>query len=710
LARWIVDSTNLPMFALAGVVLGMAVLLGRVAITNHNVFLDESDAILFGRAIAEDPSLAFSSQAVAKGPERLTSIVTALIATVTDSPSRQVWLLHAVLALCQALVAVPAWLAGRQLGLGRWAAVVAASIAASGSFAFYGIFTLNQSLGLLCATAMLWAMVRALRQPGLRSDLAVLTTLAATALARFGWAPLVVALVPGALAAAWFGRSDGERLGPWVRALPRRLMRRHPLLLPALVLGIVVAIASGPSSLLGGELYGGGRLEVDLELPTLWDNSRLLFSHLAIGLGLVPFILAVPALLRDLAKPADATSGGFAWLVLGLLAVFSYAYYASMNEDRYLAVLAPPFALAGVLAVCRRPPPVWAVLVSGLLSARLVVTSYAFPESGPFDFFVAPTSMFFQRVVVGQVSTHLPVSAADVPTLALLVAVGAALVVAVVARMPGPRRPLASVAAAVVLAGVLAFQVAAADHPARKFVDGAGTPDAPMDAPSFIDRAARGARAEPLAVDNVIHPDLGGQLRFLQVYNRTVDAGMAVMRRPLPPGTPPPQTTTVTVDWRTGRADVVGTVPTILLQRPAFNPVGFVGTLVPGSPYYPFVQLVRLRDPLNTLWIARGDSVEGHPQRGDPLRVRVFPPSGRPSCVRGGIAHHPLADRRGSYRLSGATRTVRGPAQPGVPDRFIARVRGGRPTTLVLRGSGARLPDGAWLGPTFVELGVGPCG
>jgi hypothetical protein len=103
---------------------------------------DEYLAINFGRSIAIDPSLADSND-LARGPERLVSLITALIAGATDSPSQQMWLLHAVMALCQGLVAVPVPLAGRELGLSRWAAVVAAAIAAGGGFAMYSVTTLN---------------------------------------------------------------------------------------------------------------------------------------------------------------------------------------------------------------------------------------------------------------------------------------------------------------------------------------------------------------------------------------------------------------------------------------------------------------------------------------------------------------------------------------------------------------------------------------
>ena len=703
MAQRLEDRDGLAFLALAGVVLGIALLIGRLAVSSHHVFIDEFAAISFGRSIADDPSLAFT-QSLGRGPERLTSVMAALFATASDSPSQQIWLLHAATALCQGLVAVPVWLAGRELGLGRWAAVIAAAIAAGGSFAIFGVSTLNQSVGLLCATTMLWAMVRALRWPGLVSDILVCAGLAATALARLGWAPLVVALVPGTLAAAWFGRARGEPLGRWLGALPSRLLNRHPILVPVFILGLLVAIVSGPATLLGGEGYGGVALDAHVEAATIWDNARRHFSHLAIGVALVPFILAIPALVRDLAKPADATSGGFAWLVLGMLVVFSYIHYSAVAEDRYLAVLAPPLALAGMAAVVRRPPRPWAVLVSGLLTARLVATSYDWPTQGPYDFFIAPTSLFFDRVILDR----LP---ADSATIATLLALGAALVVTAVARASRPVKPLAMAAAGVVLVGVLAFQVAAAEYPARKFVDALGLPDVRSEELSFIDRAARGGRAEPLAVDGGIDPDIYAQIWFLRVYNRTLGGGMTVMRVPQPPATPPLGPTVAHVDWRSGDVDVTGPVPDVLVDKPGVGRVGFAGTPVEGSSRFPFAALQRLRRPLRTLWIVRGDATQGYyPERAHPLRLRVFPPAASGTCVRGFVGVHLTSDRPSRYRIDGAMNELQGVVQPGETKRFFARVKGEDPTTLVLRGSAGRLPDGSWLGPGLFFVSVAECG
>ena len=703
--RRALDRDHLPLIALGLVVVGITALLARLAVDNHNVFADEAVAIAFGRDIAGDVSLALSGS-IGRGPERLTSLFVAAIAATTDSAAQELRVLHVVLALCQGLVAVPAWLAARELGLGRWAAVVPAAIAGSGSLASYGIFTLNQSVGLLCVTVLLWAMVRALARPGPISDVVVLVALGATMLARFGWAPLVVAIGPAILATIWFERPSGERIGGWLRALPARLAHRHPVLLLLFLLAVVAAIVLGPRELLGGQ-YGGVRLDPDIQLDRMWDNARFVFSHLAIGLALVPFILALPVLVRDLVRPADATSGGYAWLVLAIVVVFSYAYYSSLNEDRYFAVLVPPFAIAGALAVFRRPPPVWAVLVSGVVTARLVVTSYAWPGQGAFDFFLAPTSLYFERIVVGDLAGRLPFSTAHFATLAMLVAAAAALAVVVVARRPEAWRPFGLVAATAVLVGVLAFQVSAAEYPARKFVEAAGLRDVADEDLEFIDRAAAGGSVEPLAVDDALRPEVSGQLVLLRAYNQTLGRGMAVLRRP--PSGPLVHATVAGVSWRTGETDVTGATPDFALEAPGFEAVRFAGEALPPSKLFPFLALRRLRRPLEALWIVRGDSLEGFPEAGRPLRLRVFPRTGGAACVTGAVAVHAQADRPSRYRVTGAGRPLRGKAAYGAPGALDTRLPGGRPTTLVLRGSPVRLPDGRRLGPTFANLEVAAC-
>lgn len=693
-----------PLLVLGLWTLGVLLLLAWHGSDNHYVFRDEANAIVLGRIISTDVSQAITGT-VARGPERMTSLFAGAAASLADGPARQVALLHLWAAVCQALVTIPVFLAAREFGLGRWPALVPAALASTGSFAFYGIFTLNTSIGVLTGALLLWGMVRALRRPGLATDLLIAVALALLVLSRLGWAPLVAALAPAVLAAIWLERPADERVGTWFARLPGRLLRRHPLLAPAAAVLIVVALVSGPSSLLGGEMYGGVRLQPPLDLPVLWDNTRVLGAHLAIGLALVPLVLALPLLVRGLVRPTDAMEGGFAWLVLGLLVVFSYAYYFSMNEDRYFAILVAPLALAAALAVFRRPPPLWAIGVSGVVVVALVASSYEWPVRDPYDYFIAPTSRFFGDVVVGKIVQRLPGSAELWAVLVTAVAVGAALLVVAVARRPRALGRAGLAGAGVVLAGVLAFQVAAMDHPARKFTQLVGMEQVTDAQLELLDRGGGGDAVQPLAVDGLVDPDLAAQLQILEGYNRTLQlTPFSVGRASKVPGL----SLQGTLDWRTGR--VRGQPPTpVLLQVAGTAPIGFEGRLLPIEPAFPWAQLVRPELPLQATWFMRGTEQDRYPAAGRAVVVRVWPTGRANRCLTGEALAHPFADGPARFRLSGGGRTRTGVLKPTVPRPIALPVSATRPTTFELTGQARRASDGVVRGPTLSSLAVVRC-
>jgi hypothetical protein len=689
-----------PLVVLAAWTLLVTAILARLAIDNHYVFRDEANAILLGRWISQDVSQAITGS-VARGPERMTSLFAAVAASLLDGPTRQVELLHLWAAFCEGLMAVPLWLAARQLGLGRWQALVPATIASSGSFAFYGIFTLNGAVGSLAAAFLLWAMARALARPGLASDLLVGGTLGLLALSRIGWAPIVVALAPAVLAAAWFERPPGERVRSWIARLPGRLLRRHPLLMPLALVLLGVVVVAGPSLLLGGKLYGGSRLGVPIELDVLWDNTRTLGAHLAIGAAIVPLVLALPFLVRGLVRPATPLEGGFAWLVLGLVLVFSYAYYASMNEDRYFAVLLPPLTLAGALAVFRRPPPLWSIVVSGALVVALVASSYAWPVQDVFSYFTAPTSRFFADVVVGKLTQRLPGSA----TLSAALATAAAALAAVLAARSISRGRGALAASGAVLAGVLVFQLAAMDHPARKFTQIAGMTEVPAASLELLDRAPGGGEVRPLAVDGVIDPDLAAQLQMFEGYNASLSLSpFSIHRDPATPAQP----REATLDWSSGRIRT-SHPPQLLLQMAEAEQVGVVGRKLPAREPFPWAQLVRPQLPLRAAWMVGGTGPDRYPEAGTPVVVRVFPARRPHACLTGQLSVNPFAEAPARYRLSGGGQRRSGLLQPKAPRAFQLPVSATRATQFVLAGQARRLSNGTVRGPTVYGLAVTTC-
>ncbi len=339
-----------PYVVLGLIVVGVAALLAYRGAGSHYLLTDELVSINMGRAIAADPTSALTI-GTGRGVERAIAAMAALASGVTGTPTSQIRLLHISMAFIQGLIALPVYATARQLGIGRWQSLAPALVACTGAFAFYGIFVLNTSIGVLCFSLLVWAASRSFRNPGVGSDLLVVAAIAATAVTRIGYAPLAGALVPAFVAVIWFSRPCGERFGTFLTAFPGRLARSHPILTPLAVLLLVLVAALGPANLVGGNNYGGSILGQVLSVQGLTVNSEYMLTHLAIGVGIVPFMLAVPLILRNIVRPPEPSAGGFSWLVIGLFITFSYVYYRHMNEDRYVAVFVPVVALAAALAV-----------------------------------------------------------------------------------------------------------------------------------------------------------------------------------------------------------------------------------------------------------------------------------------------------------------------------------------------------------------------
>ncbi|MDW5593651.1 hypothetical protein VSS74_04845 [Conexibacter stalactiti] len=703
-----------PLLVLAAWTALITALVAHFSLDSRLVMIDESNAVLLGRFIEGDPANLFQGT-VARGPERLTSWLAAISVLLDDDPTDQFALLHFITALAQGLVVVPIWLAGRQLGLGRWQALAPATIASAGSFAFYGTTTLNTTVGTLACGFMLWAMLRALRSPSLVSDLLVIATLALTVIARIGWAPLVGAMAPAALATIWFARPAGEQLVAWLKALPKRLFTRHPLLTLGAVALLLALLVVGTDPLVGGSMYGGVRLRPPLELPVLWDNTRILASHLAIGTAIVPFVLALPLLVRGLWRPTDPVAGGFSWLVLAYVLIFSYAYYFSMNEDRYFAVLAAPFVLAGALAVFKKPPPLWSIAVSGVAVTWLVATSYEWPVGDVYRYFIAPTSHFFGDVVLGKLEQRISVSRELLAYVTVAGAAAIALALAFIVARPLPRRVRFGLGA-VVLAGLLAFQLAALYHPSKKFINVVGMKDVPTRDLEFIDEAVAPTTpatnittSEPLSVDGTIHPDLAAQMAFLQVFNESLGYRFAVDVEndgsDAVPGAPAPQ---AIVDWETGEVELRGrAAPDVLVTSAGQATVGFDGEPLRSPALYAWAGLERLASPLRIEWLVRNALPDRFGPGDRPQQVRVFP-HGADRCLYGLVNAHPLTPEPLRYRLTGAPRTISGTVVPGTPRPFTVRLAD-RPTTLTLRSGAGTLADGSARRPGLFNLTLAEC-
>ena len=295
-----------------------------------------------------------------------------------------------VLQVLQALLAssaaalVYAW--ARPAAAARWALSAAALTALLPALLYSGL-VMTESMFLAAATLALWMMARALVQPTIGRQLAVVATVLLAASARLQGLVLVPILLSAIALAAWFARD------------PRILLRFSPLLiaLAALALcGLLFQLLRGaPTSLPLGAYSvttspGYDRVEA----------ARWVFRHvgdlflLVLGAPLIAALLlgyrAARGRERDphaRALVAVTLSASF-WLTIQV-GVFASRYVGQLAE-RDLIAAAPPLMVCFAVWLSRgmpRPQPATSIIAflaavpALLLPVRTLVTADAAPDA-----------------------------------------------------------------------------------------------------------------------------------------------------------------------------------------------------------------------------------------------------------------------------------------------------------------------------------------
>ena len=267
-------------------------------------------------------------------------------------------------AWIMASACIPAYLLARRV-TGRTAtAFAAAALTVLVPWMLYASFLLTE---VSAYPAFLWCMLAlqaAAARPSRRNDLLAIASLALAFFARTQFV-LVIVLFPLALVLV-----DG-----------RAAVRRHRVLTTAYALLAVavaaVAAAGRVSSLFGvyGSTVGGG-------IPP--GTAKWLTEHLALlalGLGIVPFLIGAAWLLANVVRPpVDLERRAFAALALLVTAglvlevtVYDLRVGAGAVFDRYLFYAAPLLLIAALLAVL----DTWRPRLSLVIPAALVTVGFA---------------------------------------------------------------------------------------------------------------------------------------------------------------------------------------------------------------------------------------------------------------------------------------------------------------------------------------------
>jgi hypothetical protein len=267
---------------------------------------------------------------------------------------------HLLNAFVMTSAVIPSYLLARRVTGRRWAAYLVAVLSVCLPWIVFSSFLLTE---VAAYPAFVWALLafqRAIAAPSRWNDLAALIGLALAILARTQFAVLGIVL-PLAVVVH-------ER---------RRVIERHRLLAWAygvLAAGVVALLALGSvASTLG--TYAG-TLRGNL-LPG--DSGRSLLEHvavLALGLGILPFVVGAGWLLANLIRADRAEVRAFAALgsiTVGALllevTLFDLRFGGGIVRDRYLCYAAPVVLVGFAGALCDARPPRWSLLAPAIVAA-----------------------------------------------------------------------------------------------------------------------------------------------------------------------------------------------------------------------------------------------------------------------------------------------------------------------------------------------------
>jgi hypothetical protein len=664
--------------ALALVLAGAAAWFIHYGLQMHAPLPDEFLPVVGARMMHDGFWQTLTSPLFDRGPERLTAV--AMWATnhlAGDTPG-EFRAAHVAFSTAWVLAAIPTYALARGLGVRPWAAAIAGALAVITPFAVYASTLLNVTLAYPLAMALFWAIWRTTVRPSLGADALVLLVGALNVLTRTAHGPFIAVAAIAVIVQALRAGPPGET--PWraMRRLPARLFMAHPLLVVAgvAVLGAVVVV--GPHGLVGSGYGSALPHGVALHDSNVLHKAALWLSVLTLGTAFLPMMVGGPWLVREALRPRAPETGAFAVVALSAFAIFLYTSLVSTEEERYVAVLAALPIVACAAALTRRQGSLLGVAVAGVLLTRAVVTTGLMSTGDPYSFFTGPARQFFTRVVAGQLAAHLPVAKVHVATIALLLALGGALI-AVAAMSPRPRLTtgVRAVAFGAVLALVCALSVAGSDYSARKFYSTAGLPGTPWSQETFIDRAT-GQKVSHIYGYNMTN-DLVYEAQLAQFFNHTYATFGGDMVGGIEP--------------HTGVLRGAGLGPW-LVTFDTYHPVVFDGTKAASSTVFGPIPVVvqRSSDPPRAALRFRGLDAAGWLRAGRSARMDVFAPAARRGrCLEVDLLS-PAGGRPSRWALDAPGGNLRGQVAAGKFGTVRVPLAGARTVTLRASGGGT-LPD-----------------
>ncbi len=374
--------------ALVGVLTGLQVTIAA---------LDESVYKLAAVQHGNDFPLGPFHETTSRGAARLYSFLVSPLFALFDGDVA-IRLARALNGVLFAATALPVALLARRVMSSRWSAVAAGLLSVAVPWLTLATIMFSESLAYLLFACTALAMLRALERPSAGRDGLVVALLLALVLTRVQFVALAPAWAVVLLVV------ERHRTVGW-RALLGATGRRFPVTAASAALVVVVALGL----LLAGALTGGLRevagpyyeigrrdgVPGNFGLGLLWEVEML-----ALGVGVLPAILATAWVVGALGRREEPESFRFAALALTLVGVlFAGTLWAQggflefRSEERYF-IYAVPFLWIGALAAFDRGdvPRRWLAGGGAALSLVLFTVPVGVQSSGE-QLFLGPVSL-----------------------------------------------------------------------------------------------------------------------------------------------------------------------------------------------------------------------------------------------------------------------------------------------------------------------------
>jgi hypothetical protein len=291
---------------------------------------------------------------------------------------------HVLNAYVMTSASVPVYLLARKVTGRRASAYLVAVLSVCIPWIVFSSFLLTEVVAYPACMWCVLALDRATTAPRLRNDVLAVLGLGLATLARTQLLVLALVLPVAILLHEWAFAGDGAAL-TWkerARVAARSAVAKHRLLTAVYAAGGVAVVALAAAGRLASSL---GTYSIAAEGNPFPHHTVPFFAAhvagIALGLGLLPFVVGVAWLLAGVARPAGREAHAFAAVgTLTVLALtlevtsFDLRFGGGIVRDRYLFYVVPVVLIgfAAALGDARRPR--WSLVVP------VAVAVYGFHE------------------------------------------------------------------------------------------------------------------------------------------------------------------------------------------------------------------------------------------------------------------------------------------------------------------------------------------